>query len=151
MPRAAQLSVRCFGHRWRGGSEMLGGLGQRLFEGLGVGLVLASLLVLLALLTYSPGDVSLNTAVDAPPRNFLGHNGALIADLLVQSVGLAAYLVPSVMFGWAFRLLLGHPIRRPGPISKRKNGRMETSAGGARCVTPKSWFRSRTRRSQPDW
>src|SRR5712692_4619653 len=113
MPRAAQLSVRGFGHRWRGGSEMFGGLGQRLFEGLGVALVLASLLVLLALLTYNPGDVSLNTAVDAPPRNFLGHNGALIADVLVQSFGLAAYLVPSVMFGWAFRLLLGHPVRRP--------------------------------------
>src|SRR6266851_670019 len=113
MPRAAQLSVRGFGHRWRGGSEMFGGLGQRLFEGLGVVLVLASLLVLLALLTYNPGDVSLNTAIDAPPRNFLGHNGALIADVLVQSFGLAAYLVPSVMFGWAFRLLLGHPVRRP--------------------------------------
>src|SRR5216684_131895 len=113
MPRAAQLSVRGFGHRWRGGSEMFGGLGQRLFEGLGVALVLASLLVLLALLTYNPGDVSFNTAVDAPPRNFLGHNGALIADVLVQSFGLAAYLVPSIMFGWAFRLLLGHPVRRP--------------------------------------
>src|SRR5260370_2515422 len=112
MPRAAQLSVRSFGHRWRGGSEMFGGLGQRLFEGLGVGLVLASLLVLLALLTYNPGDVSLNTAIDAPPRNFLGHNGALIADLLVQSFGLAAYLVPTVMFGWACRLLLGYPVRR---------------------------------------
>src|SRR5712691_7731424 len=113
MPRAAQLSVRGFGHRWRGGSEMLGGLGQRLFEGLGVALALASLLLLLALLTYNPGDVSLNTAIDAAPRNFLGHNGALIADLLVQSVGLAAYLVPTVTFGWAFRLLLGHPLRRP--------------------------------------
>ncbi len=113
MPRAAQLSVRGFGHRWRGGSELLGGLSRRLFEGLGVALVLASLLLLLALLTYSPGDVSLDTAVDAPPHNFLGHDGALIADVLVQSVGLAAYLVPTVTFGWAFRLLLGHPIRRP--------------------------------------
>src|SRR6266851_2750803 len=113
MPRAAQLSVRGFGHRWRGGSEMFGGLGQRLFEGLGVALVLASLLVLLALLTYNPGDVSLNTAVDASPHNFLGHDGALIADVLVQGVGLAAYLVPTVLLGWAFRLLLGQPIRRP--------------------------------------
>src|SRR5229473_4657955 len=113
MPRAAQLSVRGFGHRWRGGSEMFGGLGQRLFEGLGFALVLASLLVLLALLTYNPGDVSLDTAVDAAPRNFLGRDGALIADLLVQSVGLAAYLVPAVLFGWAFRLMLQRPVRRP--------------------------------------
>ena len=34
--------------------------------------------------------------------------------LLVQSVGLAAYLVPAVLFGWAFRLMLARPIRRPG-------------------------------------
>jgi S-DNA-T family DNA segregation ATPase FtsK/SpoIIIE len=113
MPRVAQLSVRGFGQRWRSGSEMLGGLGQRLFEGLGVGLVVASLLLVLALLTYHPGDVSLDTAVDAPTRNFLGRDGALIADVLIQSVGLAAYLVPTVTFGWAFRLMLGRPIRRP--------------------------------------
>ena len=113
MPRAAQLSVRGFGHRWRGASEMLGGFGQRLFEGLGVALVLVSLLLLLALLTYDPGDVSLDTAADASPHNFLGHDGALIADVLVQGVGLAAYLVPAVLLGWALRLLLGQPIRRP--------------------------------------
>jgi DNA segregation ATPase FtsK/SpoIIIE, S-DNA-T family len=113
MPRAAQLSVRGFGHRWRGASEIFGGLGQRLFEGLGVALVLASLLLLLALLTYSPADVSLDTAVDASPRNFLGRDGALVADVLVQGVGLAAYLLPVVLLGWAFRLLLGQPLRRP--------------------------------------
>src|SRR5258708_30442355 len=113
MPRAAQLSVRGFGHRWRGGAEMLGGFGQRLFEGLGVALVLVGLLLLLALLTYNPRDISLDTAVDAPPHNFLGRDGALIADLLVQSVGLAAYLVPAVLLGWAIRLLLGQAIRRP--------------------------------------
>ena len=88
-------------------------MGRRLFEGLGVALVLASLLLLLALLTYTPGDASLDTAVDAPPRNFLGRDGALVADILIQSVGLAAYLVPTVLFGWAFRLMLQRPIRRP--------------------------------------
>ncbi len=112
MPRAAQLSVRGFGHIWRGWRETLGGLGQRLFEGLGALLALASLLMLLALLTYSAGDASLDTAADSPSRNYLGHDGALIADLLVQSVGLAAYLVPAVLLGWALRLMLQHPIRR---------------------------------------
>ena len=43
---------------------------------------------------------------EAPPRNFLGHDGALIADLLMQGIGVAAYLVPSALLGWAFRLLL---------------------------------------------
>jgi S-DNA-T family DNA segregation ATPase FtsK/SpoIIIE len=113
MPRAAQVSVRGFGDRWRGWSETLAGLGQRLSEGLGALLVLASLLLLLALLTYSPGDASLDTAGDAPIRNFLGGDGALVADLLLQSVGLAAYLVPAVLLGWAFGLMLRRPLRRP--------------------------------------
>src|SRR5207249_4036373 len=109
MPRTAQLPIRGFGHRVRFWRETLDGAGQLVFEALGVALVLASLLLLLALLTFSPGDASLDTASDATPRNFLGHYGALIADLLVQSVGLAAYLVPAVLFGWALRLMLRRP------------------------------------------
>src|SRR6266851_907760 len=117
MLRTAQLPAgafrRGFGYRWRGWRESFGGVGRRLFEGLGAALVLASLLLLLALLTYNPGDASLDTAADSPIRNYLGHDGALIADALVQSVGLAAYLVPAVLLGWAFRLMLQQPIRRP--------------------------------------
>jgi S-DNA-T family DNA segregation ATPase FtsK/SpoIIIE len=113
MPRTAQMAIRRVSHRWRGLSEELGGVKRRLFAGLGGALVLASLLLLLALLTYSPGDASLDTAADSPARNYLGHDGAVFADALVQSVGLAAYLVPTVLLGWAFRLMLYHPIRRP--------------------------------------
>src|SRR5437667_6932762 len=98
MPRTAQFPAggyrRGFGHRWRGWSETFAGIGRRLSEGVGAALVLASFLLLLALLTYSPRDPSLNTAIDAAPGNYLGHWGALIADLLIQTVGLAAYLVP---------------------------------------------------------
>src|SRR6266851_3371965 len=117
MLRTAQLPAgafrRGFGYRWRGWRESFGGVGRRLYEGLGAAFVLASLLLLLALLTYNPGDASLDTAADGATRNFLGADGALVADLLIQSVGLAAYLVPAVLLGWAFRLLLQRPIRRP--------------------------------------
>jgi hypothetical protein len=41
--------------------------------------LLVSFLLAVALLTYDPRDPSLNTAVDAAPRNFLGHSGALVA------------------------------------------------------------------------
>ena len=85
---------------------------RRLLEGLGSALVLACLLIVLALLTYNPGDPSFNTAVDATPANFLGRDGALAADLLVQGLGLAAFLVPLIVIGWAFRLLLQRPLRR---------------------------------------
>ncbi|HVB17392.1 MAG TPA: DNA translocase FtsK 4TM domain-containing protein [Stellaceae bacterium] len=117
MPRSAQLPSRgvgrSLGYWLRGWTETLSLIGGRLYEGLGAALVMASLLLLLALLTYNPRDASLDTAIDAPSHNFLGHDGALVGDLLVQSVGLAAYLIPAVLLGWAFRLMLQRPIRRP--------------------------------------
>jgi len=106
--------MRGFGGRVRGWGEFLNSIKQRVFEGLGALLVMASLLLLLALLTYFPGDASLDTAVATAPRNYLGYEGAVIADLLMQSVGLAAYLVPAALLGWAFRLMLRRPIRRFG-------------------------------------
>jgi DNA segregation ATPase FtsK/SpoIIIE, S-DNA-T family len=112
MSRTAQVSIRGFGHRMRGWRETWGGVERRIYGGLGSALALASALLLLALLTYDPADPSLNTSADSPAGNYLGHDGALIADLLIQSVGLAAYLLPAVLLGWAFRLMLQRPIRR---------------------------------------
>ncbi|MGE5270121.1 MAG: DNA translocase FtsK 4TM domain-containing protein [Thiohalocapsa sp.] len=118
MPRAAQFAYRGVGrggvfYRWQTWREQWRGLGRLLFEGLGIALVLAGLLLLLALFTYSPADPSLDTASDLPVRNYLGNDGALVADALLQSVGLAAYLLPAVLLGWAFRLMLQRPMRRP--------------------------------------
>src|SRR5579885_2515694 len=110
MMRTAQVFGRGVGERVRSWAEMVAGMRRRLFDGMGYALVLASLLLLLALVTYNPGDPSLDTAIDAPPRNFLGRDGALVADLLLQSIGAAAYLMPLVLLGWAFRLLLQRPL-----------------------------------------
>ena len=112
MARSAQLAMRGFGGRVRFWGDVLSGVKYRVFEALGALLVLASLLLVLALLTYFPGDASFDTAVAAPPRNYLGYDGAVIADLLMQSVGFAAYLVPAVLLGWAFRLMLRRPVHR---------------------------------------
>jgi DNA segregation ATPase FtsK/SpoIIIE, S-DNA-T family len=104
--------MRGFGGRVRFWGDVLSGVKYRVFEALGALLVLAALLLSLALLTYFPGDASLDTAVAAPPRNYLGYDGAVIADLLMQSVGFAGYLVPAVLLGWAFRLMLRRPVHR---------------------------------------
>ena len=113
MPRTAQVSAIGFARLPRRGVNVWGGAARRLLPALGTALVAASALLLLALLTYDPRDPSLDTAVDGPARNYLGHDGALIADLLVQYLGLAAYLLPVVLVGWAFGLLLQRPVRRP--------------------------------------
>ena len=68
---------------------------------MGVGLVL-----LLALLSYSSGDVSWNSTGSAVPnpstRNLIGPMGAKIADFLYQAFGLAALAIPLTFFlsGW---------------------------------------------------
>ncbi|MGN6591740.1 MAG: DNA translocase FtsK [Terriglobales bacterium] len=55
--------------------------------------VLATLLCL-ALVSYHPADPSLNTvAAAARPANWVGPVGATVADLLFQSLGLAAFLL----------------------------------------------------------
>src|SRR5438045_9421394 len=106
MARSAQLAMRGFGGRVRFWGDVLSGVKYRVFEALGALLVLASLLLVLALLTYFPGDASLDTAVAAPPRNYLGPDRAVIADLLMQSVGLAATLMPTVPRGAALPLIV---------------------------------------------
>ncbi len=72
---------------------------------LGVALALASVLLLLALATYHPSDPSLNTSVDpaaattaAAVKNWIGPAGSIASDLLLQSLGLAAFFLP-IWFG----------------------------------------------------
>ncbi len=69
-----------------------------------VGLICLGLATTLAvaLLSYSPGDPSLNHVTEAPPANLLGYPGAIVADLLLHTGGLAA-AVPVVgiaAWGW---------------------------------------------------
>jgi DNA segregation ATPase FtsK/SpoIIIE, S-DNA-T family len=93
-------------------NAMVAAFKRRLWEALGAALVIVCFLIAVTLLTYNPGDPSINTAGDAAPANYLGRDGALLADLLVQSLGLAAFIIPLILLGWAFRLLLQRPLRR---------------------------------------
>ena len=120
MPRTAQFAIRrghARGFSWnrfrRVWHERLAGFARRVRAGTGFALASASLLLLLTLLTYSRSDASLDTASAASPANYVGRGGAIVADILMQSVGLAAYLLPAVLLGWAFRLLLQRPVHRP--------------------------------------
>jgi S-DNA-T family DNA segregation ATPase FtsK/SpoIIIE len=112
MAKSAQYLGRGLGQRVNSWNELVALAKRRLLEGAGSVLMLLSFLLTLALLTYDPNDPSLNTAIDIVPRNFLGRDGALLADILVQGIGLAAYLIPLVMLGWSFRLLLQRPLDR---------------------------------------
>ncbi|RDD63234.1 cell division protein FtsK [Ferruginivarius sediminum] len=66
---------------------------------------LAALALLIALLTYNPSDPSLNVAGGGPISNLLGRPGAVVADLLLSSLGLAGFLPVVLLFGWSWRLI----------------------------------------------
>ncbi len=73
---------------------------------LGLVLALVSLLLFLSLATYHPVDPSLNTATDAAlPRavhNWVGLFGASLSDLMLQTWGLTAFLLPLWLGGLAW-------------------------------------------------
>ncbi|HEV2101070.1 MAG TPA: DNA translocase FtsK 4TM domain-containing protein, partial [Stellaceae bacterium] len=60
---------------------------------------------------YNPQDPSLDTSIDSTAHNFVGRDGAVLADILHQSLGLAAYVIPIVLFGWSVRLMLDRTVR----------------------------------------
>ena len=76
---------------------------RRLNEVCGLAVLAAAALVLLALLTYNSADPSLNTVGGGtgnplhPAHNWTGLAGAYVADLALQSLGVAVLIVPLVL------------------------------------------------------
>src|SRR5437660_6140414 len=80
---------------------------RRLNELLGFLLCVSALLLFLALASYSPLDPSLNSASVLTggriARNWIGIVGAFGADLLLQSFGIGAFLLPVFALGMGIR------------------------------------------------
>jgi len=91
---------------------------RRLNELIGLLMLVAAVLLLLALISYRPTDPSLNTvggyAVGRPAHNWTGLIGAWISDLLLQLEGVTAFCLPLLAgaLGWAW--LLSRPAGSPG-------------------------------------
>jgi S-DNA-T family DNA segregation ATPase FtsK/SpoIIIE len=80
---------------------------RRVAEAAGLLILSLSAACTLALVTWSVRDPSLNHATAGPIRNLLGYKGAIVADLTMQLIGIAALalLTPPVIWSW-------HLIRR---------------------------------------
>ena len=74
---------------------------RRLNEILGLVLLAAAGLLLLALSSYTPSDPSFNTvgglAGPHPAHNWTGMVGATFADFVLQTIGVAAFFLPLVL------------------------------------------------------
>ena len=85
-------------------------LDKRRREVIGLALLAMSAILLLALFSYSPADPSLNSfgssgASDIGTQNILGKPGAMLSDILLQSLGLAAYALTLPLLSWGIRYL----------------------------------------------
>jgi len=116
------------------------GLRRLAFGTYGFFLIAGACAVWLSLATWSVNDPSLNNATRAAPRNLLGDWGAVIADLGIQSLGLAAIFLflPLAAWGW-------HLVARTVPNTRKWRliawpaSALMLAAAFAALPKPKSW------------
>ena len=78
---------------------------RRLNEIIGMVVLVAAVLLLLALASYTPTDPSFNTVghyvTGRPAHNWTGIVGAYFADAMLQLIGVAAFFFRWCWDGWA--------------------------------------------------
>jgi DNA segregation ATPase FtsK/SpoIIIE-like protein len=115
-------------------------LTRRAAEALGLCLLAAALVVAVALWGYDPNDPSLNHASAGPSTNPLGHFGASIADVLLQTLGLAGWLIVLILPLWGLRLIFAKPLAWPWlPVAALPLALLATAAYLATWPLPDSW------------
>ena len=93
-----------------------------------------------SLATWSVHDPSLNNATRAVPRNLLGGWGAVVADLTIQSLGLAAIILFLPLAAWGWHLFFHTtPNRRRLRLLAWPASVMLLAAALSALPQPKSW------------
>jgi S-DNA-T family DNA segregation ATPase FtsK/SpoIIIE len=85
-------------HLWPSGTGAF--VRRRLVELAGMALIALGAALAVAGLSFRAADPSFNRAGDGPVMNLLGLPGAYAADLMWQTLGLAAFLLPFVLMVW---------------------------------------------------
>ena len=110
----------------------------------GVLQALLATLLLVALISWNPADPSLNAASGAAPTNWLGLNGALFADLFMQSLGLAAWPCALLLIAFGLAAAIGDAIQqrlKPTPLKALSAtcGVLALSAALSALAAPAAW------------
>ena len=110
----------------------------------GVLQALLATLLLVALISWNPADASLNAASSLPTTNWLGANGALFADLFMQSLGLAAWPAALLLIAFGLARAVGDAIQqrlKPTPLKAlaATGGTLLLSAALAALAAPAAW------------
>jgi S-DNA-T family DNA segregation ATPase FtsK/SpoIIIE len=86
-------------------ADMQAFLAQRLTDLGGIALAGSGLCLFLALASYNPKDPSFNTAAVGAAQNIFGTPGSYTADILLQTLGIASYLIAAALGVWGYRVL----------------------------------------------
>ncbi|MBB5747294.1 FtsK/SpoIIIE family DNA translocase [Brevundimonas variabilis] len=105
--------------------------------------LLATLLVV-ALMSWNPADPSLNAASGQAATNWLGANGALFADIFMQSLGLAAWPATLIIVAFGLATAIGEAIQqrlKPTPLKALSAfaGVLLVSAALSALAPPAAW------------
>ena len=88
-------------------------LKKRTFELLGLILILSSVALAVAFTTYSPEDPSfIYGDRNIEIQNFFGIYGSSVADFLLQSFGLASFLLLLNFLSWGLNLIIKKELRK---------------------------------------
>jgi len=79
---------------------------KRIAEILGIFLIFISILLFLALLTYSPEDPNFIFTENTATKNLLGFKGSYTSDLFFQSVGLISFFISFTIFFTGINLII---------------------------------------------
>src|SRR6188472_3225394 len=116
------------------------GLRRLLIGGCGLVIVAVACAAWASLATWSVHDPSFNNATRAAPQNLLGHWGAVVADLAIQSIGLAAIILFLPLAAWGWHILFGTvPSRRRWRLLAWPGAVVLLAATLAALPQPKSW------------
>src|SRR6187431_1563152 len=116
------------------------GLRRLLLGGCGLVMVALACAAWASLTTWSVHDPSFNNATRAAPQNLLGHWGAVVADLAIQSIGLAAIILFLPLAAWGWHILFGTvPSRRRWRLLAWPGAVVLLAATLAALPQPKSW------------
>src|SRR5262245_28143380 len=116
------------------------GLRRLLFGGYGIVFVAIACAAWASLATWSVHDPSLNNATRALPSNWLGSWGAVLADITIQMLGLAAIILFLPLAAWGWHLVFhSTPDRRKMRLLAWPASVILLAAAFAALPQPKSW------------
>ena len=78
---------------------------KRLIEAIGILLLILSILIFVALISYSPADPNFIYPKNQEINNILGINGSIGADFLLQSIGLVSYFLPVTLIFLSIKII----------------------------------------------